>query len=217
MSEFVPTPPILTYIFDIVNGRVEKEGDDRYRWILISSNGEKIYKIRMSGTIVNKYYGAQSDEKKAFASLTIDDGTDTINIKAWEETADALNMFSEGEEIEVIGKPRLGEDETYILAEEFQKIEDYNKELYLRTKKIKRYVKKKLIIPSEEKLQEKNFLEEKDMVWEIIADSEEGVEFDFLMEETQLDKDKLNTIIHELLNSGDIYEPTTQKYKKIKI
>ena len=215
MSEFVPTPPILTYIFDIVNGRVEKEGDDRYRWILISSNGEKIYKIRLSGTIVSKYYGPKSDEKKAFVSLTIDDGTDTIKIKAWEETADALNTFFEGEEMEVIGKPRLSEDEIYVLPEEFHKIEDFNKELYLRSKKIKRYVKKKLIIPSEEKIQENNFLEDKEMVWEIIADSEEGVDFDFLIDETNLDRDKLNSIIHELLNNGDIYEPTASKYKKI--
>lgn len=215
MSEFVPTPPILTYIFDIVNGKIEKEGDDRYRWVLISSNGERIYKLRISGTIVNKYYGAKSDEKKSFASLTIDDGTDTIRIKAWEEVADALNMFFEGEEIELIGKPRLSEDEIYVLPEDFHKIEDYNKELYLRSKKIKRYVKKRLTIPSEEKLQEKNYLHEKELVWELIADSEEGVELDFLMEETNLDRNKLNTIIHELLNNGDIYEPTTQKYKKI--
>ncbi len=215
MSKFVPTPPILTYIFDIVKGRVEKEGEDRYRWVLISSNGEKIYKVRVSGTIVSKYYGPKSDEKKAFASLTIDDGTDTIRIKAWEEPADALNNFFEGEEIEIIGKPRLGEDEIYILPDEFLKIEDYNKELYLRSKKIKRYVKKKLVIPTEEKIEEKNFLAEKEMIWEIIANAEDGVELEMLIEETKLVKATIETIIHELLNNGDIYEPTALKFKKI--
>ncbi|MHA1199320.1 MAG: hypothetical protein ACTSQF_08250 [Candidatus Heimdallarchaeaceae archaeon] len=215
MSEFVPTPPILTYIFDIVNGRVVKEGDEKYRWVLISSNGEKIYKMRLSGTIVSKYYGAKTDEKKSFASLTIDDGTDTIRVKGWEETADALNRFFEGEEIEIIGKPRLGEDEIYVLPEEFLKIDDYNKELYLRSKKIKRYVKKNLVIPTEEKIAEKNLLAEKEMIWAIIADSEEGVELDFLIEETKLEKATIESIIHELLNNGDIYEPTALKFKKI--
>jgi len=215
MSKFVPTPPILTYIFDIVNGQLEKEGDDRYRWVLISSNRERIYKIRISGTIVSKYFSPKTDEKKAFASLTIDDGTDTIRVKAWEETADALDKFFEGEEIEIIGKPRSGENEIYILPEEYMKIEDYNKELYLRTKKIKRYVKKNLVIPAEEKKEENNFLAEKEMIWELITNSEEGVEMDFLIESTKLERSTIEEIIHELLNNGDIYEPTALKFKKI--
>jgi RPA family protein len=215
MSEFVPTPPILTYIFDIIRGKVEKEGDDLYRWILISSNGEKIYKVRISGTVVSKYFGPKTDEKKAFASLTIDDGTDTIRVKGWEETANDMNKFFEGEEIEIIGKPRQGDDEIYILPDELLKIEDYNKEMYLRSKKIKRYVKKKLVIPTEEKTAEKNLLAEKEMIWEIIANSEDGIELDQLISETKLDKATIETIIHELLNNGDIYEPTALKFKKI--
>lgn len=215
MSEFVPTPPILTYIFDIVNGKVVKEGEDQYRWVLISFNDERIYKIRFSGTIVGKFYGPQTDEKKAFASLTIDDGTETIRVKGWEETADAMNRFFEGEEIEIIGRPRLGEDEIYVLPDEFLKIENYNKELYLRSKKIKRYVKKNLVIPSEEKIETKNFLKEKEMIWELIVTSENGVEMDYLLEETKLEKATIETIIHELLNNGDIYEPVALKFKKI--
>ena len=215
MSNFIPTPPILTYIFDIAKGKVVKEGDDQYRWVLISSNGEKIYKVRLCGTIVSKYYGPKSDDKKSFVSLTIDDGTDTIRVKAWEESADALNQFFEGEEIEVIGRPRLSEDEIYILPDEFQKIENYNKELYLRTKKIKRYVKKNLFIPSEKKSDEMDFLAEKERIWEIIVNSEEGVDMEFLITETKLEKSTVETIIHDLLNNGDIYEPTAMKFKKI--
>ena len=216
MSEFIPTPPILTYIVDIVNGRVVKEGDDQFDpWILITTNSEKIYKVRISGTIVSKYYSAKTDEKKAFTSITVDDGTETIRIKGWEETAEVLNRFFEGEELEIIGRPRLSEDEIYILPDDLMKIEDYNKELYLRTKKIKRYVKKNLIIPSEEKIEAENFLAEKELVWEIIANSEEGVELALLIEETKLEKATVETIIHELLNNGDIYEPTALKFKKI--
>ncbi len=215
MSEFVPTPPILTYIFDIVNGRVVKEGDEQYRWVLITANNEKIYKMRISGTIVGKYYSMKTDDKKAFATLTLDDGTETIRVKGWEETAEALNRFFEGGEIEIIGKPRLSENEIYVLPEDFLKIEDYNKELYLRTKKIKRYVKKNLVIPSEEKVEQASFLVEKAMVWEIITNSEEGVELDLLIEETKLEKATIESVIHDLLNNGDIYEPTALKFKKI--
>jgi RPA family protein len=215
MSSFIPTPPILTYIFDIAKGQVVKEGDDQYRWVLISSNGEKIYKIRLSGTIVSKYYGPKTDEKKSFASLTIDDGTETIRVKAWEETADALNQFSEGEEIEIIGRPRLSEDEIYVLPDDFLKIEDYNKELYLRTKKIKRYVKKNLVIPSEKKSEEMDYLAEKEKVWEIIASSENSVSMDFIISESKLDKSTVEKIVHDLMNNSDIYQPTEMMFKKV--
>ena len=63
MSEYVPTPPILVYIIDVVNGRVVKEGDENYRWVLVTANGEKIYKVRISGTIVNHYYSQGTDER----------------------------------------------------------------------------------------------------------------------------------------------------------
>ena len=54
MSEFVPTPPISLYITDIVEGSVVKEGDERFRWVLITYNGEKVYKVRINGTIIQK-------------------------------------------------------------------------------------------------------------------------------------------------------------------
>jgi len=215
MSQYVPTPPILLYITDMINGRVVKEGDEQYRWVLITANGEKIYKIRISGTIVNKYYSQGTEEKKSFVSLTIDDGTDTVRIKAWEETADSLQSIIESDELEVIGRPRLGEDEIYLLPDNVIKIDNFNKELYIRTKKIKRYVKKNLVIPSEEKIEEASNAAEKGIVWELIVSSEEGIELDELIDQTKLDKSKIESIIHDLLNNGDIYEPRALKFKKI--
>ena len=215
MSQYVPTPPILLYITDMINGRVVKEGDEQYRWVLITANGEKIYKIRISGTIVNKYYSQGTEEKKSFVSLTIDDGTDTVRIKAWEETADSLQSIIESDELEVIGRPRLGEDEIYLLPDNVIKIDNFNKELYIRTKKIKRYVKKNLVIPSEEKIEEASNAAEKGIVWELIVSSEEGIELDELIDQTKLDNSNIESIIHDLLNNGDIYEPRALKFKKI--
>ena len=38
---------------------------------------------------------------------------------------------------------------------------------------------------------------------------------DFLIESTKLERSTIEEIIHELLNNGDIYEPTALKFKKI--
>ena len=69
MSEFTPAPPILVYIFDIVEGKLAKEGEEQYsRWILSTMNGEKIYKIRINGLLVDTYYSSAEETKKALAS-----------------------------------------------------------------------------------------------------------------------------------------------------
>ncbi len=215
MSEFVPMPPIFLYITDIVEGRMEKEGDERFRWVLKTYNGEKIYKVRVNGTIIQKYHSSGEGEKKSFTSLTLDDGTNTVRLKGWEENAEDMKKYEIGNEVELIGKPRISEDEIYILPEQMLLIEDPNKELYLRMKKIRRYLKKDLTIPSEKQQIQKHTLEQKAQIYTIITDDEEGVELESILEKTKLDRATAESVIQELLNDGDIYEPSTLKFKKI--
>ena len=215
MSMFEQKAPILLYAIDIVNGHLIKEGDEYYRWVLITSNSEKIYKIRLNGTIVDKYHSASDGTKKSFTTLTLDDGTATVRVKAWEDTAEFLNGFIIGNDVDLIGKPRATDDEVYILPEIVMLIEDSNKELYLRAKKIKRYTKNNLIISKEIEASPDHNQEQKEKIWNLIADSEEGLELEEIMETTKLDKATVESIIHDLLNDGDIYEPSALKFKKI--
>ncbi len=217
MSQFVPTPPILLYIVDIINGKVAKEGEDKFsRWMLTSANGEKVYKVRVTGTVVNKYFSPASEDKKAFASVSIDDGTEVIRVKGWEDDATILNdVLEESDEAEIIGRPRVSEDEIYLFPETVLKNEDYNKELYLRTKKIKRYAKKNFIISSEQAMETENFQKEKKIIFDIILNSENGIDLEKLIDQTKLAKSTIEAAIHDLLNNGDIYEPSALKFKKI--
>ncbi len=215
MSMFEQKAPILLYVIDVVDGHLIKEEGEFGRWVLITTNNEKIYKIRINGTTVDKYHGASDGTKKAFTTLTLDDGTATVRIKAWEETAEFLNSFTIGNDVDLIGKPRTSEDEVYILPESVVIIEDSNKELYLRAKKIKRYSKNNLIISKEVQAALGHNPEQKEKIWVLIADSEEGVEMEEIIEKTKLDKATVESIIHDLLNDGDIYEPSALKFKKI--
>lgn len=217
MSQFVPTPPILLYIVDIINGQVAKEGEDKFsRWMLTSANGEKVYKVRITGTVVKKYFSPASEDKKAFASVSIDDGTEVIRVKGWEDDATILNdVLEESDEAEIIGRPRVSDDEIYLFPETVLKNEDYNKELYLRTKKIKRYAKKNFIISSEQAMETENFQKEKKIIFNIILNSENGVDLEELIDQTKLAKSTIEAVIHGLLNNGDIYEPSALKFKNI--
>lgn len=215
MSDFVPTPPILTYIVDLIEGKLIKEGEEQYRWALITTNGEKIYKARINGTIINKYFSPGSKEKKTFTTLTVDDGTDTIQLKAWEDQADYLNTFEIGNSVDVMGKPRQSDEEIYILPDTIIGITDYNKELYLRTKKVKRYAKKNYILPTEEQLVIIHNQEDKAKIWNLINDAEDGIELEEIITKSKLEKATVESVIQELIRNGDIYEPTSLKFKKI--
>ena len=212
---FEQYPPILLYVIDVVDGHLIKEEGEFGRWVLITTNNEKIYKIRINGTIVDKYHSASDGTKKAFTTLTLDDGTATIRIKAWEETAEFLNSFIIGNDVDLIGKPRTSEDEVYLLPESIIMIEDSNKELYLRAKKLKRYSKNNLVISREVQTASRHNQEQKESIWVLIADSEEGVMLEEIITKTKLDKTTVESIIHDLLNDGDIYEPSALKFKKI--
>ncbi len=216
MSEFTPTPPILLYIFDVVEGRLAKEGEEQYsRWILSTMNGEKIYKIRINGLLVDTYYSSADETKKAFATLTIDDGTDTIRIKAWEETADLLNTFKQGEHLDIIGRPRESEGEIYLLPDQVIKIESFDKELYLRLKKAKRYLKKGLVIPTEAEVAQVHDSKEKELIWSIISDTEETIHFDEICRKSKLDNQTVQSIINNLIDDGVIYQPQKSQFKKV--
>jgi RPA family protein len=67
---FEQKAPILLYVIDVVDGHLIKEEGEFGRWVLITSNNEKIYKIRINGTIVDKYHSASDGTKKAFTTLT---------------------------------------------------------------------------------------------------------------------------------------------------
>jgi RPA family protein len=216
MSEFKPIPPILLYIFDVIEGTLAKEGEEQYsRWILSTMNGEKIYKIRINGILVDTYYSSGDETKKAFASLTVDDGTDTIRIKAWEETADLLNTFKQGEHLDIIGRPRESEGEIYLLPDQVIKIESFDKELYLRLKKAKRYLKKGLMIPTETEVAQVHDSKEKELIWSIISNTEEAIHFDEICKKSKLANQIVQSILNDLIDDGVIYQPQKLQFKKV--
>ena len=54
-----------------------------------------------------------------------------------------------------------------------------------------------------------------ELIWDIILNSEDGVDLEDLIDQTKLTKSTIVSVIQNLLNNGDIYEPSALKYKKI--
>lgn len=206
------------YLADIVNGELKENPDNPYDITLITSNDEEIKRTRLIGTVVDKYFSPGTEEKKAYTALVIDDGTDTLRLKGWEDMAERMNEMLIGDEIEAYGRPNEDENERYIVPDKIIKIKDYKRELYLRAIKVKRYASNNLKIP---KISVKKTTDEeetniaKEDIRNLIFDNEEGMTLDELMKTTDIDRPTIEEAIQDLANDGDIYEPETGLFKRV--
>lgn len=121
-------------IIDIVKGRYTPAEGMKSGYIL-TPYGMKVSRARVMSTVVSKFVS----EDKNFASVTLDDGTETIRAKSFGSTKffDNVNL---GDSVDVIGKVREYADEIYIVPEIVIKIVDPNFESLRRLELVKQYM-----------------------------------------------------------------------------
>ncbi|MFB6244817.1 MAG: OB-fold nucleic acid binding domain-containing protein [Candidatus Nanohaloarchaea archaeon] len=79
---------------------------------LLTPEGRKISRCRIVATVVDSFV----NEDETYGSLTVDDGTDTSQIKFFNEM-DELREFEIGDVVEAVGKVREYQGEVYMNAE----------------------------------------------------------------------------------------------------
>ncbi|MFH1445417.1 MAG: hypothetical protein ABIF08_02965 [Nanoarchaeota archaeon] len=198
-------------ISDIVNGEwVKKEGFEPS--FVTTSSGEEVSRARILGTVVGKFLAEDGN----FASLTIDDSSDTIRVKTF-KTVKPLDTTEIGEIVDVIGKIREYNTEIYMIPEIVKKITDPNMELLRKLELLK-----KSKIPNSQKTgqsviaeqtSDKNLLRKN--VISYISSNDDGVEYGSVVENVSAPEKDIEFIINDLLAEGICYEPTPGKIKKI--
>ena len=113
-------------VADIVHGTYSEEDGHH----VVSPQGVELRRVVLVGFIVNQYVGQGS-----FASITIDDGTETIRAKAWGETQ-SLEQVETNTLAMVVGKVREYEGEIYIVPEIVHPLDDAN---YITLHQLERY------------------------------------------------------------------------------
>lgn len=147
---------------------------------IIDRNGQKLSRVRILATVVDKFVS----EDGKYASVTIDDGTGLIRSKSFKAVA-IFNNVSKGDIIDMIGRIRSYNDETYITPEIIHKPIDPNfiilrrAELAARQKELAE--RKKIILESKEKASD--FDELKKMVKKKYGIEPEEVEAVLMTEE----------------------------------
>jgi RPA family protein len=91
---------------------------------VLSPAGQRLSRVRVLATAVDKFVSGNGK----FASLTLDDGTDTIRVKVFNALS-MIEKIEKGNLIDVIARIKQYQEEVYLLPEIITKIDDPNMEL----------------------------------------------------------------------------------------
>jgi len=198
-------------IKDLVNGDYTNDGFLKY--------GElNVARVRVMGTVVAKFVS----EDRNYGFLVLDDSTETIRIRGFDDNLGLVKKAEVGDLIDVIGRLRIYNDEIYIIPEIITKINDPN---WWILRKLEIMKQKKILGETgetkEEKVEEKlpegqTMLESpKEKILRLLKqlDKGEGVELETLIKESYLNRDVVENILNDLLNDGEIFEPRPGKLK----
>ena len=117
---------IRASVSDVVQGEfIDRERDKK----VVSPHGVEMKRVALVGFIVSKYLKEADADKKRFESVTIDDGTDTIQLKVFgEESKHMFKHVNEGVLVLVVGRVSKGKnsDEVFINPDFIKELTDPN-------------------------------------------------------------------------------------------
>lgn len=225
-------------IVDVVSGKFfAGNKDDMKPSYVINSFGDKISRMSLVGTVVDKFESNDGN----YATLTVDDGSELVRVKAFKNT-DAFKSVDIGDSALVIGKLREYQGEVYVNFEILRKVER-NYEIKHKLEVLGDLIKRKNAISALKKMvgsvsdeelasyaQTLGFDEEslkvvtdnskidhKPRILELIEKlgGTGGVEVMKIFESLKLPDNIVENALTELLDEGYIYEPKPGVLKKI--
>lgn len=209
------------WISDIVNSNYIKQEGWNPNYVELDS--KKIARVNIISTVVGKFISEDGN----YGTITLDDSTDTIRVKAFGSDVPKISEISIGMLIRFIGKVKKYNDEIYLSPEIIREIEDPNwilvRKLELPTPKSisDEEVKEDTISSKEdeaENIETSEESEETDMNLNIIdaiksLDTNEGADMEKVLDKIGLDKDEGKKFLFGLLKRGEIYEPKKGKLR----
>ena len=229
---------------DITHGSYSRSDSRWEPGYVLTPLGERVSRVRVMGVAVSRF----ASEDGRYASITLDDGSDTILVKAFRDDVEVLLGVEPGDTVDVVGKVKEYGGERYINVESVWRVEDPNWELVRRLELLlKRKQAEARGVPLEpappkaavgealreaedrgapevtvEEVLEEEMVEEgkddpKAVVLKLIETLDEGggVKYVTLLAESGLDEDALETVLNDLMQEGDIYEPKIGRFRRV--
>lgn len=165
------------------------------RFIHAELGDKKVVRVNVIANVVDKFIN--TGEKK-YATITLDDASGQLRLKAFGEDALLLEKFSQGDTLQVVGNLREYNSELYILPEVVKIIDP--KWLLVRKLEMQN-TRKDLPLKSDVSL--------KELIMDKIRNSEkdQGIDVDTIIMEIETSPALINQEVTKLLEEGLIYEP----------
>jgi len=181
-------------IGDIISGKPVMDGE---RFKHLETLNKQVVRVNLIANIVDKFI--QEAEDKKYASLTLDDASGQIRLKAFGDDIEKFVPLNQGDTILVIGLLRMWNNEIYISPEIIRKKEPS----FLLLRKIE-MESSQVKMPSKEEI-----LALRDKLLTIIKNAEKdgGINKETLILELKESPETINSEIKKLLEDGIIYEP----------
>jgi len=223
-GRFKRIPTIRVLISDIKQGEfLDLQEGKRIK----TPSGLSVLRVSIVGMIVAEF----GNPERSFRSLILDDGSDTIAIKAWRAEMALLADIEVGDLVRVIGKVRESGNERFISPEIVSKLDDLNWETLHRLERL--YA----ILTMGEKsnisdISTESTTPEAHVVQEMVVDDDSPLDIRILNIIRQgksagvayaeivknlpgVSEDKIKDALRNLISEGEIYEPTQGKFKSL--
>ncbi len=167
------------------------------RFLFLELGDKKVVRVNILANCVDKF--VQEGEKQ-FASLTVDDASGQLRLKAFGEEIGPLKEILQGDTLQIIGNVREWNGELYVIPEIVKKVD--TQWLLVRKLEIQNARKDMPIAESGDSSLKNEIMQKiKD------AETDGGIDIDTIIMDIEASPDAINTEIKKLLEEGLIYEP----------
>ena len=168
---------------------------DEGKFLFLELGDKKVVRVNILANCVDKFI---QEGEKQFASLTIDDASGQLKLKAFGDDIEPLKGVMQGDTLQVIGNMREWNGELYMIPEVIKKVDAQ----WLLVRKLEiQNARKDMPVGESSPL--------KDMIMQKIKDAEVegGIDVDNIIMNIEASPDLINGEIKKLLEEGLVYEP----------
>ncbi len=175
---------------------------DGERFHHLALHDKQVVRVNIIANVIDKFI---AEGERPYGTLTMDDATGQVRLKAFGEDLPKIQDFNLGDTLLIIGLLRTWNDELYITPEIIRKKDPQ----YLLVRKMERESSMPKQLNSEERI------ELKDAMLKKIKDSEpeEGIDVEKIILDLKEKPELINKEIKTLLEEGLIYEPRPGKLR----
>jgi len=201
------------WIQDLYSGQYIKQEGWNPNYVLIGET--EISRVNILSTVVGKFIS----EDENYGTLTLDDGTETIRVKAFGPDVNKIKKVKIGDIVRFIGKVKKYENELYLSPEVIRKITDPNWVIVQRMELGEPKIIERKEIQVSKEVAEEVIKEEDESITKTILDyirkndKGEGVDVEKIIEFSKLEVEEAKNILIGLLKSGELFEPRKGKLK----